>query len=167
MIRILLTFAVLLILTTSSVSAGMVQGYLAVDIVEMDIQQEKIFTHVKKAMGLHLGKNKKKKLSREMYMIQIKNPENIPIILEELSDRNPVILGLWNLDGTPCGIIQAIYEAGKIISVGEPAHPYKKKDAEEFLSDRTITDESGNVVEILGKLHHSFAGFELPEIMSE
>jgi hypothetical protein len=76
-------------------------------------------------------------------------------LLTIMSDRNPLILGVWNMDGTPLGqtksIIPAVYdEQGEVVIkeqinyIGLPTYEFNKSKYLPYMDDICTYDDEGN-----------------------
>lgn len=139
----------------------MIQGYFSIDRVVMTKEEKVLFDKSMHDRTIHWRKIKS--LTKELFQAVISNEENITLLLEELKDRNPRILGLWNLNGLAYGITRIIDEQGNETLSGGAKYQYQKNITELYLDDINEYDKDGNIIKIIGKLHHTFAGFETPK----
>lgn len=137
----------------------MIQGYIEINSVEMTEEQQELFNT--RLRELTLSYRLIKSLTKDLYQVLLENPGNLDIILTELSNRNPVILGCWNKDGTEFGetLTRTYNEDTETFDEsieGTPTYPYNKTKTETYLNDRLEDDI------VVGKLHYIFSGFTVP-----
>lgn len=137
----------------------MIQGYILIDSVEMTEEEREVF--IGRMRELTVSHKLIKSSTKDFYQILLVNSSNIDILLDELSLRNPEILGCWNKDGTEFGeILIKTYneetESYDELIEGTPTYPYNKTKTETYLNDRLEDDI------VVGKIHHIFAGFTVP-----
>ena len=78
-------------------------------------------------------------------------------LLSVINQRNPEIIGIWNMDGSELGteikITPAVYnDDGELLEpqieeiIGTPVYPFKKSVYQSLIPPRIQTDEEGNEI---------------------
>lgn len=155
-----------------------VQGYIEIDYQVMDDATFELFNEFMRQYTVHYKRVHRG--DREYYFCIIRDHSRIedqitedgtviPGLLTLLADRNPVINGLWQIDGTAYGVVKTTEidpETGlEVVSLtGEPGYGF---DLDIHLThtptDKTY-DEDGNLIsetEVIEFKHlHGFAGWD-------
>jgi len=139
----------------------MITGYFRIDRAEMTEEESIEFRKLMKSYSIYYRFIKSLN-GQDLFHAVISSEENIISLLELLSSRNPKMLGAWNRDGTNFGEILIVDEEGNETIEGEVTYPYQKTEVESYLPNICTYDEDGNVIEVVGKLHCTFAGYKIP-----
>jgi len=94
----------------------------------------------------------------------VKDPAVIPELEQMLQAYNPVIVGMWNPDGTEYGTEKVIAEDGTEGITGTPIYPFDSQEYLGMMPDEIVTDADGNVVSTSrpaqAKELHNWAGWK-------
>lgn len=147
-----------------------IQSYFLLDKVEITDDYSKMLNELKKSYLLEFdfikeisGRELYYAVCRDETLIEDKEYEYEGAtttqygLLTMMSDRNPEVLGVWNMDGTALGqtknVTPTVYsEEGELISeeivtyAGIETYPFKKSKFMPFMNDITTTDEEGNIL---------------------
>lgn len=149
-----------------------IQSYFLLDKVEITPEYSEMLSQLKKSYLLEFdlikeisGREIYYAVCRDETLIEDKQVEddegNITTqygLITVMSERNPQILGCWNMDGSPLGktkeVTPAVYneETGELISEeivtysGVETYPFNKSLYMPYMDDITTTDEEGNIL---------------------
>lgn len=160
----------------------MIQAYFSLDYQEMTDQE---FNELKSSLKPYLIEFQKLSQvgNRELYIGLMRDESKLYDstdeegvvtygLLSAMSQRNPEILGIWNLDGSELGttIIKhpAVYNENEELITesfetieGTPKYPFKKVVYQGLIPPRIQTDEQGNEISRVEFYDiNSFSGFQ-------
>jgi len=141
-----------------------VQGYIELDYKEMSDED---FDQFNQFMNHYLMYYYRiHKAPREYYFCILEDAENLPVLLAAMTARNPVINGLWDIEGTPYGKTRSINEeTGEVTISGDAEYGFNLGIHISHTPGDPILDSEGNVsgYEIVTEFKplHGFAGWEL------
>lgn len=137
-----------------------VQGYIEIDYQAMDAETFEAFNAFMRQYMVHYRRVHKD--AREYYSCIIRDHSKIedqvlddgtivPGLLTLLADRNPIINGLWQIDGTPFGQTKNIEidpETGEqtVTISGDPTYSFNLDIHLNHTPTDKVYDEDGNIV---------------------
>lgn len=141
-----------------------VQGYIEIDYQAMTENQSKEFNQLMYQYNMYYYRVHKD--NREYYFCILNDSETIPVLLELLSSRNPIINGLWDIEGTPYGKIKEVNEdTGEVTITGDAEYDFDLAiHLTHTPTDKVYDDESNIISETPVtefKPLHGFAGWAL------
>jgi len=140
-----------------------VQGYIEIDYQAMTGDQLQEFNKTMRQFCIYYYRVHKG--DRDYYFCILEDISVLPTLLEFMDERNPVINGLWDIEGTPYGQIKQVdAETGEVTITGDAEYSFDLDMHLIHTPDESSMDEDGNITKVTVtefKPLHSFSGWEL------
>lgn len=142
-----------------------VQGYIELDYQAMTDEQFEQFNTIMQQYNMYY--HRVAEGAREYYLCILNDAQLLPDLLELMASRNPVVNGLWDIEGTPYGKTKIVdTETGEIIISGDAEYTFNLSIHLSHTHGDPIFDSNGNIsgYEIVAEFKplHGFAGWALP-----
>ena len=143
-----------------------VQGYIELDYQAMTDEQFIEFNQFLHQYLMYYHRvNRDTESSREYYFCILENHELLPVLMQAMAARNPIVNGLWDIEGTPyCKVKEVDAETGDITISGDAEYSFDLALHLVHTPAELIVDSEGNVTEVEVtefKPLHGFAGWAL------
>lgn len=144
-----------------------VQGYIELDYQAMTDEQFDEFNQLLHQYLMYYHRiNRDLGINREYYFCILEDNEFLPVLMQVMASRNPVVNGLWDIEGTPYGKIKEVNEdTGEVTITGDAEYAFDLAiHLTHTPTDKVYDDESNIISETPAtefKPLHGFAGWAL------